>query len=462
MKKSFFSLGAAAVVLAFILSSVFSFFLMEHPDERDREFSLMLAGRVNDVVTDEILRPLLVSRTMSNDNLLVDWLQHEEEHSLGENVLTMQNYLSRLKEEFGYTSAFLISQKTHCYYTYRGFNKIINPLDDPHDKWYPTFLKKNIAFELNADTDQVNGNHWTIFINCRITAADGTLLGVCGVGVVMDHLRQIMESYEKQYGVKINLVDSNGLVQMAVDYSDIQRMYLNNIELDNADDNYSVRQTMRKYRISKYLKELGWYLVVQSGGRVSNSKLIPLIILNIISAIILTALLYLVIYLKEKNGSTKNSDPNPLDEVTGLPNRLYFTEAYGENGIFNTTRYKCFIVFDIDHFSAEQKKRPTTPLIKLTADIAKQYFDMSGLLLRWKSDTFVVLSEKEIGSSMDLCRDFLKQVLEELGITISAGLAPIVLTDSIKKNYYAAMQGCYAAKFAGGNKAIIIHQGENL
>ena len=63
---------------------------------------------------------------------------------------------------------------------------------------------------------------------------------------------------------------------------------------------------------------------------------------------------------------------------------------------------------------------------------------------------------------MDLCRDFLKQVLEELGITISAGLAPIVLTDSIKKNYYAAMQGCYAAKFAGGNKAIIIHQGENL
>ncbi|WP_027728470.1 diguanylate cyclase domain-containing protein [Treponema sp. C6A8] len=461
MKKSFFSLGAVAVGLAFILSTVFSFFLMEHPDEKDREFSLMLAGRVNDVVTDEILRPLLVSRTMSNDNLLVEWLQHEEEHPLGENVLAMQNYLSRLKEEFGYTSAFLISEKSHCYYTYRGFNKIINPLNDPHDKWYPTFIKKNIAFELNADTDQVNGNHWTIFINCRITSPDGTLLGVCGVGVVMDHLRQIMEEYEKQYGVKINLVDSNGLVQMAVDYSDIQRMYLNNIELDEADDDYSVRQSMRKYRISKYLKELGWYLVVQTGGHVSNSKFIPLIILNIITAVILIVLFYLVIYLKEKNGAGKNSDPNPLDEVTGLPNRLYFTEAYGENGIFNTTRYKCFIVFDIDHFAAEQKKRPGLPLIKLTADIAKHYFDMNGLLLRWRSDTFVVLSEQEIGASMDLCRDFCRHVLEELEITISAGVAPIVLTDSIKKNYYAAMQGCYAAKFAGGNKAVL-HQGETL
>ena len=461
MKKSGFSLGAITVGLAFILSTVFSFFLMEHPDEKDREFSLMLAGRVNDVVTDEILRPLLVSRTMSNDNLLADWLLHEEEHPLGENVLEMQNYLSRLKEEFGYTSAFLISEKSHCYYTYRGFNKIINPLNDPHDKWYPTFLKKNIAFELNADTDQVNGNHWTIFINCRITAPDGTLLGVCGVGVIMDHLRQIMEEYEKQYGVKINLVDSNGLVQMAVDYSDIQRIYLNNIELNKSDDNYSVRQSMRKYRISKYLKELGWYLVVQTGGHASTSKFIPLFILNIISAIILIVLYYLIIYLKEKNGSEKNSDPNPLDEVTDLPNRIYFTEAYGENGIFNTTRYQCFIVFDLDHFSAEQKKRPDLPLIKLTADIAKRHFDMSGLLLRWRSDTFVVLSEKEIGASMDLCRNFCSQVLEELGITISAGLAQIVLTDSIKKNYYAAMQGCYAAKFAGGNKAVI-HQGESL
>ena len=218
---------------------------------------------------------------------------------------------------------------------------------------------------------------------------------------------------------------------------------------------------MRKYRISKYLKELGWYLVVQTGGHASGSKFIPLIIFNIISAVILIILYYLVIYLKEKNGSGKNSDPNPLDEVTGLPNRIYFTEAYGENGIFNTTRYKCFIVFDIDHFSAEQKKRPDIPLIKLTADIAKRNFDIYGLLLRWRSDTFVVLSEKEIGASMDLCRNFCSQVLEELGITISAGLAQIVLTDSIKKNYYAAMQGCYAAKFAGGNKAVI-HQGESL
>lgn len=312
MKKSIFSLGALAVLLAFILSTVFSSFLMEHPDDRDREFSLMLAGRVNDVVTDEILRPLLVSRTMSNDNLLAEWLLHEEEHTLSENVLSMQTYLSRLKEEFGYTTAFLISEKSHCYYTYRGFNKILNPLNDPHDKWYPTFIKKNIAFELNADTDQVNGNHWTIFINCRITAPDGRLLGVCGVGVVMDHLRQTMEEYEKQYGVKINLVDSNGLVQMAVDYSDIQRTYLNNIELDDAGDNYSVRQTMRKYRISKYLKELGWYLVVQSGGRASHSKLIPLIILNSISAVILTLLYFFGIYFKEKNCLEKNQLLIPL------------------------------------------------------------------------------------------------------------------------------------------------------
>lgn len=461
MKKNLFSLGAVAIGIAFLLSTIYSFVLTEHPDERDREFSMMLAGRVNDVVTDEILRPLLVSRAMSNDNLLIDWLEHEEERSQEENIAIMENYLSKLKDEFGYTAAFLVSDKTRCYYTYRGLNKILNPLNDPHDKWYPTFLKQNVSFELNADTDQVNGNHWTIFINCRITSPDGKLLGVCGVGVIMDHLQQIMRDYEQQYGVKINLVDSTGLVQMAVDYSDIQRMYLNNIELDAANDNYSVFQNMRSYRISKYLKELGWYLVVQTGGHNSKSKLIPLIALNLLSALLVTGLLYLAIYLKEKSDAELGANPNPLDDITGLPNRLYFTEAYGENGIFNTTRYKTFIVFDIDHFSAETKSRPEAPLIKMTADIATQIFDMTGLLLRWRSDTFVVLSEQDVNQAKELCETFCNRVLREIGITISAGLAPIDLTDSIKKNYYCAMQGCYAAKFAGGNKAVI-HRGESL
>ncbi len=458
-KKSLFSLGAVAVALAFIISSVFSYILMERPDKRDQEFSLMLAGRVNDIVTDEILRPLLVSRTMSHDRLLIDWLEHEEERTQKENVAFMEEYLSLLKNEFNYTSAFLISEKSHCYYTWKGLNKILNPLNDPHDKWYPTFIKKGLSFELNADTDQVNGNHWTIFINCRITSKEGELLGVCGVGVVMDHLQQIMSDYEEQYGVKINLVDSNGLVQMAVDYSDIQRMYLNNIKLDAANDNYSILRNMHSYRISKYLKELGWYLVVQTGMNSSKSKFIPLVILNFISAGILIALLYLALYLKEKADAERGSDPNPLDDLTGLPNRLYFSEAYGETGIFNTTRYKTFIVFDIDHFSAEKELHPEDLLIKETADIAKQLFDSSGLLLRWRSDTFIVLSEQEVNQALELCELLCRRIRGEIGITISAGLTAIDLTDTIKKNYYCAMQGCYAAKFAGGNQAVI-YRGE--
>ena len=454
MKKKVFLVGAAALVLSFILSSVFSFVLLEHPDERDREFSLMLAGRVNDVVTDEILRPLLVSRTMAHDQMLINWLRSEKTRSQEKNVAEIGQYLSALKDEFGYTAAFLVSEKTRCYYTWRGLNKILNPLNDPHDKWYPTFLKKNEPFELNADTDQVNGDHWTVFVNCLVQDTDGTILGVCGVGVVMDHLQNIMHDYEKQYGVKINLVDSNGLVQMAVESSNIQRMYLNNIKLDGANDSFSVFQNMRSFRISKYLKELGWYLVVQTDGRASHSKMRPLLLLNLIACICLAALFALSLFVLERVRAQKQAIPQTEDELTGLPNREYFSEAYGEEGIFNTTRYKSFIVLNIDHFTAITARLPANPIVRMTADVARRRFDANALIVRWGTDSFVVLSEQDEHMALVMCESFCQLVQSEIGITVSAGVTSIVLTDTIKKNYYRAMQGCYEAKSAGGNTAV--------
>ena len=57
------------------------------------------------------------------------------------------------------------------------------------------------------DTDEVHENAWTVFVNCRIEDENGELLGVCGVSVVMTELQDTLCDYEKEYGVKINLVN---------------------------------------------------------------------------------------------------------------------------------------------------------------------------------------------------------------------------------------------------------------
>ena len=39
----------------------------------------------------------------------------------------------------------------------------------------------------------------------------------------------------------------------------------------------------------------------------------------------------------------------------------------------------------------------------------------------------------------------------ELGITLSVGVVDINLSDTIKVNYYRAVQACYSVKESGGN-----------
>ena len=58
---------------------------------------------------------------------------------------------------------------------------------------------------------------------------------------------------------------------------------------------------------------------------------------------------------KEHTGPEKNA-ASQKDALTGLPNRYYFKENFGEHGLFNTVRYKSVAVFDIDGFMAAQDR----------------------------------------------------------------------------------------------------------
>ena len=455
MKKQIFLLIVTSLFLSLCITTAAAFLLADKPDKRDREFSRMLAGRVHDVINDEILKPLLVSQAMAHDELLIEWLQSEDSRSPDDNIVFMERYLRSFKEHFGYTASFLVSDKSKYYYTYRGLNKILNPLNDPHDKWYPIFLKKDCEFELNADTDQVNGDHWTVFVNCRICDKNGKLLGVCGVGMVMDNLQDIMRSYESQYGVKIDLVDSNGFVQMASDSSNNKQSYLNNVKLDASNDDFSVRQEKNSLRISKYLKGLGWYLVVQTGENKPVSKLRPLILLDVLFFIVLSLLFYGLIKLIDYRFALKKDEQSTEDALTALPNYHYFSEAYGENGIFTTTRYKALIIFDIDHFCLAAEENRGDELIERTAAFAKELFEGKGLLFRWQYDTFLVLFEYNTTEAKKICNLLSQKLASDSENTVSAGIASIDLTATIKKNFYRAMQALNKAKESGGNATVI-------
>ena len=55
-------------------------------------------------------------------------------------------------------------------------------------------LGNDLEYSLNVDNDQVEGadNRITVFVNCTVTAPDGAVIGVVGVGLQIDYLEELL------------------------------------------------------------------------------------------------------------------------------------------------------------------------------------------------------------------------------------------------------------------------------
>lgn len=248
----------------------------------ERVLTKTLAVAANDAIESEINQPIVTGKAMASNSFLQEALSAEDSFSEEEMVEKMRTYLFGVKEAIGADTAFVVSEKSKRYYTYEGLNKIIDPVHDDHDIWYSIFVDGRRDYDLDVDVDEVNDGCWTVFINCRIEDTQGKLLGACGVGVRMDNLQVLLDLYESEYDLKINLVDGSGLVQVDTDSINIENAYLHNVTYDNEIDGYLYKlDDNNTSSVTKYIEDLGWYLVVQKDNRASNEFIKKLVVSNL-------------------------------------------------------------------------------------------------------------------------------------------------------------------------------------
>ncbi len=247
-----------------VLGIVVSSFVLQRVIERhDEERMKFIAADIYDDINTELLKLVMIARVMSNDIPLIEQLQIEDTVSFEENVYRMENYMSKLKKSFNLSTAFIVSDKSKIYYSPEGFNKIVDVDNDKHDIWYKLFLEKNLSYDFDIDVDELNENKWTIFVSARIHNEDGNFLGVCGVGRYLTTIQNILITDEETYNVKINLVDQNGVVQLDSDSLNIETAHIQNIVNPNKSVQFVLSKSEGFYTISKYMPDLGLYLVVR-------------------------------------------------------------------------------------------------------------------------------------------------------------------------------------------------------
>lgn len=238
----------------------------------------IISSIVYEAVENELSKPIITSLAMSNDILLQDLLNKESSSSEQSMTNQMARYLSAVKESVGARTAFLISEGTKRYYTYEGLNKVIDPAKDEHDIWYSIFANKRKPYDLDVDVDQVNGDRWTVFVNARIEDGNGKFLGVCGIGLSMERLQEILLQYEKDYNIKVNFIDSDGLVQVDTDAVNIESAYLHDVQYGKEKDGYAYKNKDGEYVVMRFVDNLNWYLVIHGEcGTISTGDVIPIL-----------------------------------------------------------------------------------------------------------------------------------------------------------------------------------------
>ncbi|MBE5890071.1 MAG: hypothetical protein E7282_03775 [Lachnospiraceae bacterium] len=454
MKKNPFKWLAVLLYLGAFLVSTIAYVYMGIDMDAESNKRILMAESIEKTVLGEISEAVTVSQMVCQDDCVRDLLQQEKSTNETELVRSIRDYLSRVQKKYNFATAYIISDATKNYYSYMGLNKTINPVSDSVDTWYTSFLLTGKAYQVDSSVDEANLNRMTIFVDGRIEDESGKAIGVAGVGVETSNMIEIIKGYETEYGVKVDFVDEDGLVQLGSDEASIRSSYVSGVELpEKSYDSYVYEPYgIGGFSVVRYVADVDWYLIVRSEtgyGDVSYNYRFFFVqtVLMIIGAIVL---LFAGRKIKPQTAN-QTQLAGDMDSETGLPTREYIFRIYGENGTLNTVQYQSIADFSIDDYEDVEKLVGSGRIVHSVVRVAREIFGQQGQIVRWNKSAFVVLIEPDVEEAEKLCREFCRRV-EAIGdVTVSVGLTEIKLDDTLKKNYYRSVRNMYLVKELGGN-----------
>ena len=315
-------------------ASVFSCILsiQRMSSENSEGDSMLLAHMVSESVEREFIEPIVVSRTMSNDYTLLQYMKLGQKTSPASVEDKISIYLDSIRNGFDYQMVFAVCDQSGAFYTYNGISKYVDVEQDPHDIWYKEFLESNKTFNLNVDTDEANRWALAVFVNHEILDEHGDLLGVCGVGVEMKDLQSFLRKYETKYNLRISLIDQDGLIQVASDAARIERDHLQISGLDQiGSDEFVYESGADSSRMIKYLENLDWYLVVEdlNPDKINVIEITAGSIIIFVIGLLMMGIVFFVMSGRERKASKELAERRKIsltDDMTGLFNRRAFEE----------------------------------------------------------------------------------------------------------------------------------------
>lgn len=399
------------VFLCFVMSTFVSFWSLRIMARNNMEGLIKaLTARIYDTIAGQLSEPVIVSRTMANDRFLIDLLESEDERDPEETEALMQAYLSKLREGLKYESAFVVSDRSHRYYTFEGLVKEISRENISRDQWYFEFIGQDDAYSLDVDRDEFGADAWTVFVDTRIEDDDGNLLGVCGVGVRMTGSQKLFMEMEQEYGVRVSLAAPDGMIMVDMDDTAIGKEQLSGIMLSKEGDYRFQELGHNAYVVTKFFDKLNWYLVVRTDGRNESKQVLNIVLLNIGMCLIAMAILIIALrIIMDRTRALANASFR--DQSTHLLNRRAFEEDKGKLAFGQLDTDFTYMTADLNGLKWANDNlghAAGDELIRGAADCLRETFSEYGQVYRIGGDEFAVimkLPEQKLAGAMEAFED---------------------------------------------------------
>lgn len=437
--------------------------------EKHLESTVKLADiDISKHIENSMSKPVMVSKTMANDEFLKSWLIDEPQDGAGEEEREqLYAYLRAYQQKYDYNTVFCVSAKTGNYYYQDGFNKTISP-DDEHDVWYYNFVSSNNEYDLEVDTNQSSGDTITVFVNFRVEGKDG-LLGIIGVGLQVSFIEDTIREYENDYDLSVYIINEGGAKTSFTGDTDIfidraelaQRTGVNDeIELGRSTDanmQWFTSGAERKCLITKYDDTLGWYLILEKQTDSINSAFGRRLVSNMLFMALSLAACILVTTLVFHNYNQRMVTVENTDELTGLANRRLFVKQYPGFMRRHRQQPKTLFLFDVDHFKQINDNYGHVfgnAILAMVAGEVRSLVAENGIAARWGGDEFFGVLAMGPQQAQALFETLMQRLNSDekdsrYRVTISVGLAEVNGKLSVEQLTKKADKALYCSKQQG-------------
>ena len=423
MKTRFVVIIVTAVIFISFGISTFSSLislstLMEDTSKKEAELFL---GKIQGDIVDSFDDSVFVSETINN-SFIREFIKNRNSYTNDEASRLIGDYLNGIKQSFAYDTAFLVLESTKEYFTEYGRMKVLD-MRGEDDIWYTNFKNTDKQMELNVDNDQANENRITVYDNIRMLDENGEFIGVCGVGHTLTSLNSSIDEMEKDYKVKIMLVDSAGIIKVAGDDSlpgtRMEQYLLDYVENYDLKVEYDYDEVgTGGYILVKYIPEYDWYLCIE--GPEKLSEMTRIILFNLLAALASLVIMVVIISIAmryQENETMVFKADSETDMLTGLLNRRAYNNMLASIRTDGKIRDFSAVVIDINGLKKvndEKGHLAGDELITKTAECIKELYDNHGRTFRVGGDEFaIILTEplddvdeliKQIRARMNKCK----------------------------------------------------------